>query len=642
MGIFSNFFRGKNSEKSEITDVKETIPVEVKPIDNKVNIDYNLYQSKVDDILKELEDLGYGPLMLEKIKQEAMEIVNKGNNSRNIEFNLDSLILQLYTSNINKLKEQTKSKIERDSENSNYYNQLLQVECGFAIDINAEIDKKIKELADEGYGGLFLERFKNEMLENVKNMTSNELTFRTNKEIFYSLENYCNSKINTIQDYKENNLKRYLESARDEGEKEWYKKQFEIKFGHPFDYKEEIRNKIAELKEAGYGDILLERINKEIFTQIDGRMNQVKSNDDINQEIFYTIQKYFDNKLFEINKWKEDLKRKITADEANKDFYKRQFEIKFGHPFNSNEEIKNKIAELKEAGYGDTLLKQYEQGILDKINKKIIFGKKKSNFQIFNEINDFFSNKLTNITIERERLIKNINGIMNIEETEKDKQFEILYGDNVLLERQQYLIDINKNEFQIKFGNDVLTDYVKNSIEYLKTFGFSEQTISEEFQKCLNFQDNNKNLMDIIRQIQNATIMMQNENADLLPLLMRNKKTMNEISNIFYNKKDNESGLIFMKDILKTYDENRKKLYASIDERVYSYKKDNMEKSNSADIARSLYPDNDFIIKSAELNDKETDSLNLGSDKPFTEWLNMVKTIKQLENIEIEKKSSHK
>ena len=371
-------------------------------------------------------------------------------------------------------------------------------------------------------------------------------------------------------------------------------------------------------------------------------MNQVKSNDDINQEIFYTIQKYFDNKLFEINKWKEDLKRKITADEANKDFYKRQFEIKFGHPFNSNEEIKNKIAELKEAGYGDTLLKQYEQGILDKINKKIIFGKKKSNFQIFNEINDFFSNKLTNITIERERLIKNINGIMNIEETEKDKQFEILYGDNVLLERQKYLIDINKNEFQIKFGNDVLTDYVKNSIEYLKTFGFSEQTISEEFQKCLNFQDNNKNLMDIIRQIQNATIMMQNENADLLPLLMRNKKTMNKISNIFYNKKDNESGLIFMKDILKTYDENRKKLYASIDERVYSYKKDNMEKSNSADIARSLYPDNDFIIKSAELNDKETDSLNLGSDKPFTEWLNMVKTIKQLENIEIEKKSSHK
>lgn len=244
MGFFSRIFNKKSGD-SEISKVNDqTIPVEVKPIDNRVNTDYAIYQKKVDDILKNLEDLGYGPLMLEKIRQEAMEIINKGTNSRNIEFNLDSLILKLYTSNINKLKEQTKSKIERDPINGTYYNGLLQVECGFAIDIEEEINKKINELSKAGYGDLFLEQFKKEMLESVKNKLSDKLTFKTNKDIFYSLEYYCNSKIDIIQDYKENNSRRYLESARDDGEKEWYKKQFEIKFGIRLIIKKKLKIKL--------------------------------------------------------------------------------------------------------------------------------------------------------------------------------------------------------------------------------------------------------------------------------------------------------------------------------------------------------------------------------------------------------------
>jgi len=638
MGFFSSFFKNKGQSKGAV--VEETISEE--PVKDSTT-DNNLYKEKVDNILKNLENLGYGPLMLEKIRQDAMEIINKGVNGRSIEFNLNSLILQLYTNNINKLREQTENKIARDPDNSNYYKSLLQVECGFAIDIDAEIDKKIKELSVAGYGNLALEKFKKEMLDIVKNKLSDQLTFKINKDIFYSLENYCNGKIRDINNYKENYLSQFLEHAKDDVEKKWYKKQFEIKFGHSFDYKDEIKNKIDELKEAGYGDILLKRIGNEMFKQIDEIMNQAKTSDDINQKIFYTIEDFFHNCLLRINDSKKELQRKIVVDEVNKDFYQRQFEIQFGHPFDSNVEIENKIKELKEAGYGDTLLKKYKQEVLELTNsRKGGFLGKKSNLTKFNQINDFFNVKLKDITKDIEILKQNINRIMDIEENEKDKLFERLYGNNVLSERKRLLIDLYKNEFQIKFGNDILNDYIKNSMEYLKTFGFSEQTINEEFQKCLNSQDDNQSSKDLVRQIQSVISIMQRENASLLLLLISNKESMDEFANIFFGNISNDNGLLIIKDILSVYDESRKQLYASIDERVYSYKKDNMEKSNSADIARSLYPDNDFIIKSAELNDKETDSLNLGSDKPFTEWLNMVKTIKQLENIEIEKKSSHK
>ena len=607
MGFFLNMFN-KNNKQIELKNNHN--------LSKKVEIDIIKYQKIVDTILQVLDELGYGSLMLEKIKYKAIGIIKKGINNKDIKYienKLNKEIIEYYTSQFNKLKNQTESKIKKDPINREYYISLLKLKCGYSINIDFEINKWLKIFAEAGYSILFLEQFKKEMLEIVKNKISSKLTFETNIEIFNSLEKYGSKKILLIEKNRKYNQKKHSEDSK----KEWNQEQF-----YQFNYVEEIDKWLGKLKKAGYGDELLKKYKKTIFETIDDKLLQIPKNSDISKILYGIIERYFKSKLLEINRSRKLLQEKILEDEINKDYYQRQFDIKFGYSFDYEEEIEKKLVDLSDAGYGDILLKEYKKTILETLQKrKIEILDKKSNLQIFNQINDFFNIKLVEIMSESEKLKDVINQIMNKEMSEKEKVFEILYSDNILHDRQRLLVEIYKNKFQIKFGNDVLADYVKNSMCYLKTYGFSEQTINDEFDKFLkNYHD----IQKTTKKIQQITSIMRRDNNELL-LLLVNNNSMNEIANIYYGNINSGNGFLLLKEILSTYNESRKKIYHSIDESINCYIKNN----------------SDFVINN-KLGDKTQYILNLESDKPFTQWLQALKYDKQLGSSEMSTRHSNK
>lgn len=195
------WFKSRNNSKSLSVKLQK-----ISVASNNILFQKDVYRRLLDDVLLQLKNIGYGPLRIVEIRKKTIEIVSaliKSGDSPLIEEKVKQEILDFYINLMNKNKYTLDIAVRQSNVDIDYLNKLFKIECGYQFDLLEEIEYKIRELESFGFNDNLLSGFRREIKEIIKNNNYNQLSFNSNRDLFFLIEKYFDNKVNMLEDNSE-------------------------------------------------------------------------------------------------------------------------------------------------------------------------------------------------------------------------------------------------------------------------------------------------------------------------------------------------------------------------------------------------------------------------------------------------------
>lgn len=317
MGLFDRFKKKKNkSEEESMVDSTVVEKREVIAEEKLVIRDDSFCKKALEKMLAEIAELGFHELKIEEFRKKGLEYIEKYKKEgkdddyiiKEVRFFIfvpakDSMdnalrMLDYEMKYIDSLDLSDDEKKERKDESL----RLFDYKNGMPVDFNLEIEKGLNRLRDLGYYDAKIEEFRDQCLKIIESGREKKevTTSLPDVDILYKINHFIERKSDEIKKYKDA-LEReieYMKSNPDFSKKDISDayESYNLKVGKPFDIEQRIKDYLSVLQKEGYGESKLRDIKSEMNYKID----KLKSQNTANNIILYEISNYFDRKIQEI------------------------------------------------------------------------------------------------------------------------------------------------------------------------------------------------------------------------------------------------------------------------------------------------------------------------------------------------------